>query len=258
MKAITLSVDRNRPFLLNMYQSYLEFLPDAKLDFLFPWQSLEPPEGLPQLLGRRLDESFKASVLGLLDGIPDEEWVYWATDDRYLVAADAGIFRAVQDGVAAGDFDDFESVMLDNPSRLRGKVIPDQMTVGSGDLQISFDIRMDLLKIWQHQFVRTGLLRAIFHAMPDEMGQAKEMDQVVRSFEKTRDFHRAQPAISHLKFAESMSRGIPTKDAMQAISRRNIYFPPSRRWQWKPRHLFQFIMRHKQIPWFLLKRPKNN
>jgi hypothetical protein len=132
------------------------------------------------------------------------------------------------------------------------------MTVGLGDLQISFDIRMDLLKIWQHQFVRTGLLRTIFQAMPDAMGQAKEMDQVVRSLEKTRDFPRAQPAISHLKFAESMSRGIPTKDAMQAISRRNIYFPPSRRWQWKPRHLLQFIMRHKQIPWFLLKRPKNN
>jgi hypothetical protein len=250
IKVVTLTFDQNRPFFENMLMSYQELLPGQGLDFCLPYQTDDSVAEGQTVRLMKTDPGIRATVLSQLRGLDDSDWIYWATDDRFLVGANLTVFERVRQMIQKGTFEDFDGVLLNSKHSQMGKVNPSQLELGIGSDAITFDLREDLLTIWLHQFLRVWVLRVIFEAMPEELNQAKLMDTYVRQLEEKLLVRRLQTRDDFLVFQESLSRGIPTREGVRALRSRNLGVPASKKIL-KLKSLIQFILRHKQIPWYL-------
>ena len=148
---------------------------------------------------------FRASVLGLLDGLADDDWVYWCIDDKYVAWIDVPLAAAVAEALPAiGDrrvsglsfarARHLASLRSDSGERLR-----------QGPL--AFDRRGDFRQIWLHQFLRAKVLRGLFEGFPERIDSAKEMDALHRGARLPVDQHLYVLDRNAVVFGESTSRG---------------------------------------------------
>src|SRR5207249_11495979 len=88
MKAFVLTFDRQRAITQPMILQYQRLWPDHPFCFRIPYQKLggitsdqleyvKTPGDTP--------EAIPAAILQLLADLPDEEWVYWCSDDKYPI-----------------------------------------------------------------------------------------------------------------------------------------------------------------------------
>ena len=119
----------------------------------------------------------RATALGLLDGLDDDEWVYWCIDDKYPVRIDVGRMDRVV-GALAGVVDPAVAALCPTRpgSRHVGRLdLPERHVVGGS----SFARRVSWERIWLHQFARVGLIRSLMDPMPDELPAAQVMDDLI-------------------------------------------------------------------------------
>ena len=88
MKAIVLTFDRHRAITQHMILQYERLWPDHPFCFRIPYQNLGGINS-DQLEYIRTPgdtaEDIPDAVLQLLADLPDEEWVYWCSDDKYPI-----------------------------------------------------------------------------------------------------------------------------------------------------------------------------
>src|SRR5437667_5709302 len=87
MKAIVLTCDRYRAITEHMILQYERLWPDHPFVFHIPYQNIAGVE-TERAKYFRTPEALKATVLQLLAGLDDEEWIYWCVDDKYPIAFD--------------------------------------------------------------------------------------------------------------------------------------------------------------------------
>ena len=56
--------------------------------------------------------AIKATVLTLLDGLPDDEWIYWCIDDKYPVALDLDAVAPLPALLARAESDDMDGLLF--------------------------------------------------------------------------------------------------------------------------------------------------
>lgn len=85
MKAIVLSFDKQRGFCQLLYKLYMEMWKDCPLTFRIPWNKENPKyfEDKSNVELIQCDSPIRSTMKALLNGIEDDEWVYWCIDDRY-------------------------------------------------------------------------------------------------------------------------------------------------------------------------------
>lgn len=85
MKAIVLSFDKQIGFCQLLYKLYMEMWQDCPLTFRIPWNEENPKyfKDKPNVELIHCDSPIQSTMKALLNGIEDEEWVYWCIDDRY-------------------------------------------------------------------------------------------------------------------------------------------------------------------------------
>jgi len=184
--AIVMTCQRYMPIAEHMIDSYATAWPGHPFRFRLP-----DGEAARELAGRRggcvelvpTEEGegrgrFRAAVVGLLAGIPDDGWVYWCIDDKYVAWLDSATAGAVvkramritDPGVAGLSF--ARARHLDGVRRTG-----EQFVIGG----LAFDRRFDYRQIWLHQLLRAKVLRSLFEGFPERIGSAKEMDALHRA-----------------------------------------------------------------------------
>ena len=89
MKAIVLSCDKYHPITNHMILTYEKLQPSNKLTYRIPWNN-KYPQDIVDTFGDKVEPintplEFKKTIFGLIEDLDDEEWIFWCSDDTYLV-----------------------------------------------------------------------------------------------------------------------------------------------------------------------------
>lgn len=178
MRAIVLSCDRYAPMAAHMVRTYRTLWPDHPFVFRIPFQEAPWPDAWrdPAIELVRSPGPIVATMETLLRDLPDDEWVYWCIDDKWLMDIDVVAVERLHRWLAAGDDPAVSGLifcrcrmLLDDGhvSAEGGTTTPD----GEALLR-----RLDYFQFWIHQYVRVGVLREAFRRFPGEPTRAKQMD----------------------------------------------------------------------------------
>lgn len=223
--AIVLTCQRNIPVAEHMIDRYASHWPDHPFRFRLPDCSAARAlaERSPVRLQLMPTEEgdgrgqFRAAVLGLLDGLGDDEWIYWCTDDRYVEWIDVPMARSLVDLVTTTEDSRIAGVCF---ARARGltKLDPareDTLKLGNYVLVR----RPDYRQIWLHQLLRTKVLRGIFERFPPRVAEARDMGPLARSAPLPDDCRLYVTSRNAVVFGESTARGRLTANCARSMSR---------------------------------------
>ncbi len=223
MRALVLTFDRYRAITLHMIAAYREKWPDHPLRFRIPYQAMAIP-GADEAELVRTPPGIKPTMMGLLDGLADDEWVYWCIDDKYPIEVDAAALPRTAEWVAGIEDPQIAGILI---CRCR-KLLSTRFLTGhvlTGPDGGRFLERSGYEQIWIHQFLRVKVLRHIFASFPDEIPNAKEMDFLIKAVAKPAG-HRLFVAEKNMAvFGESASRGLLTENCHASILRRGLPLP---------------------------------
>jgi|688.fasta_scaffold171172_3 hypothetical protein len=223
--AIVLTCQKYVPLAEHMIDRYAAVWPDHPFVFRLPDGSaaremaLRHP-GRVTLVPTAEGEGrgrFRAAVLGLLDGLADDAWIYWCIDDKYVMWLD----RRAADGVVQA----VRSVTDPGICGLcfaRARKLFDPAHISTEQLRIgrqTFLRRTSYSQIWLHQFLRVRVLRDLFAGFPEVIESAKEMDAL--HLARTLPADQRLYVLDHnaVVFGESTSRGVLTANCAASLRR---------------------------------------
>ncbi|HUS24339.1 MAG TPA: hypothetical protein VM369_05275 [Candidatus Binatia bacterium] len=215
MKAIVLSCDRYRPLTEHMTFQYGRLWPDHPFVFRIPYQQLAGRDDARHEY-RQTPFAIKATVLALLEGLPDEEWIYWCIDDKYPVWLDLPRIRDAMQWAESQPTGAADGVLFCRArSVLSPRAFTGQQTHTAG--------RQLLLRqkaygqIWVHQLLRVRVLRHLFACFPDAIPQAKSLDALLRAVALPPDHALWVTSRNHAVFGESTQAGRLTANARDSF-----------------------------------------
>lgn len=180
MKAIVLTYDRYISITDHMLYTYQKLWASNPFEFRIPYQIY--PQFLKDKYGKKIelistDKSIKSTALKLLEDIPDNEWIYWCMDDKYLIQIEEKkvneiyeFVKTVNDTNICGiAFCRFRKWLQDDYVKKDSKLV--------GVNGQTFLERVDYSQIWIHQFVRAKVFRDLFNSFPERPFNAREMDK---------------------------------------------------------------------------------
>ena len=187
MKAIVLSCDKYHPMTNHMILTYQKLWPSNKLKFLVPWNE-EKPKSMVEKFGSSKVElvntpiEFKKTISGLLENIDDNEWIFWASDDTYLMEINEDKANKTHSFVES----------LDDISKIGvtfGYIRAVPMNSDSNQFieydDLKFIKRTYLTNQWAHQYWRAWVLKYMFDCIEEAPKyQAKAMDGMLSSDNK--------------------------------------------------------------------------
>ena len=236
MKAIVLTCDRYRTLTEHMIFKYESLWPDHPFVFHVPFEH-SPPAQSPAIESVQSPPAIKATVLTLLEGLDDEQWVYWCIDDKYPIAFDLRRVKALVRWISQADVPDVAGVLFCRDREIRqGRYL----TGGSitDDRGHRYLERKGYEQIWLHQLLRVKVLRHLFGSFPDDIPAAKAMDDLKSQVPKPAA-HRLYVTRHNLAvFGESTSRGRLSQNAYQSIVKHKLTLPD---WHSKPPAQTQII-----------------
>ena len=233
MKAIVLSCDRYHKITNHMIATYQHLWPSNQLKFLIPYN-----EKYPKFLEDKWREKvefvktpveFKKTMDGLLKNIDDDEWIYWCTDDSYLVDLNEEAANNTYDFVTNIQDSSIYSVIF-----FQGAYDREHNTFDRNDFinhnGYKFLRKKKITYQWQHQFCRAKVIKKMFECL-DEPTYAKEMDFMQKE-EKSKKFwdmiNEGKWYVSEhnsVIMGEPTSRSKLTRNGLESFERYNLEAP---------------------------------
>ncbi|MEN9728384.1 MAG: hypothetical protein RL434_2750 [Pseudomonadota bacterium] len=232
LPAVVLSWDPNRIYVEHMIRRYAREWPDHPLEFHVPYQNKDRPVQGARCQMVQTPPGIVDTVLTLIEGFTDETWVYWCIDDKYPLWLDVPFINRLARTIITHSAPGLDGVLFcragsdraDNRHATRLGAIPSHLEcAGLGTLLL----RPDWSRIWIHQFIRVGMLRALFAGMPRDLVRAKDMDDAKKRIPLPQGAVLALTRGSHAVFGESASRGIVTADCVAAMRELGLDPPAS-------------------------------
>jgi hypothetical protein len=223
IKAIVLSCDRYRAITEHMILQYARLWPDHPFVFHIPYQTLRGEE-MDRTRYFETPEGLRATVLQLLDGLDDEEWIYWCVDDKYPIAlVTEKITELITDAMRSPDMSGLMfcrcRVTLDSPKL---SLYPGKQVNALGDVYLE---RKAWYQIWIHQLLRVKVLRYLFTKMPEDISSAKMMDKLKDEVRKLPEHHLFVTEKNFAIFGESTNRGAITQNCYESAMASGIELP---------------------------------
>jgi hypothetical protein len=216
IKAIVLSYDRNRILTEHMMVQYERIWPTHPFIFHIPYQELGGVDN-DRATYIQTPKPIKATVMRLIENLPDEEWIYWCMDDRYPITLRTETIERML-GNALGNprmdgllFCRCRSLLRKPKQTLYGREYVD------GDGTVYYR-RRGWRQIWIHQMMRVGVLRHLFAHLPDELPNANAMDKLKHEVVMPRHFRLFVTKNNFAVFGESTRRGKITQNCYESIS----------------------------------------
>ena len=229
MKAIVLSCDKYHPLADLMMHTYQKLWPDNPFVFRVPYNEVYPQWLQDKYKGKieliKAPFPVKETMKTLLSDIPDDEWLYWCMDDRYLMKIDpkraSDIYKKVL------ELSDKQIVSVSMARRKQERWYKEGAFIKlPGGFKLLESIYTDsdqLHDMWSHQFARCKPVRRMFESFPDRPFVAKEMDYFPKRKlvgEKRYDAER-----DIITSGESTSRGELTINCFLALKRWGLKVP---------------------------------
>ena len=234
--AIVLTYDANHLYTSHMVRLYGRLWPDHPFEFLVPYQSQKARMGLmevsPSVQARSAPPSIRQTVLSLLEGYQDDQWIYWCIDDKYPVWLDVSYLRSLSATILASPLRGVDGICFCRARKLlSGKALmADRFGLRKVQFSPSLGLlfrRSDYSQIWLHQFLRVGVLRHLFTSFPEVISGAKQLDELKRSVDLP-GAHRIYVTYSnHARFGESTSRGRVTVNCLRSMESEGLLLPSS-------------------------------
>ena len=234
MKAIVLSYDRNHPLVDHTLATYMKHWPSNEFVFRVPYQ--QRPTWLENKYAGRIepietDSSIKGTVLTLVSDLQDDEWVYWAIDDKYIVALDEAFANHCHRWISQQDDPSVQGLLFCRCRRLLGEENLRPAGPDSPDIGERLRERRNYWQFWLHQYMRVGVLRSTFDRFPDFPFVARQMD----TFTGQRDGHNVKEfspdqkmylsELNHARFGESTTLGRLTRNCRRSMERYELPSP---------------------------------
>lgn len=223
IKALVMTYDRHRVFAEHMMAVYNDLWPDHPFQFIIPYQQLAGAESELRRY-KQSPQSIRETMYTLLEGIDDEEWVYWCWDDNYPVWLDVkrmsdivSWIRSIQDHEVSGILACRCFKFQGQRSLLANKIYD---TSGNGYLEIK-----GYRRIWSHQFLRAKVVRHLFEILPDDFVDVNTMGSVIRHSECPISHRRFVSEQNCMLLGESMISGVITKNCYESMVRYGLSMP---------------------------------
>lgn len=211
-----------------MIQQYDRLWPDHPFVFRIPYQSLggdvgarveyiHSPESSP--------EDIPATMLRLLAGVDDDEWIYWCADDKYPITLSLDKVKRLMDYARISP--EVSGLMFCRCRATLGcpdlALYPGEHKTPTGEILLE---RRAWYQIWLHQFLRAKVLRHFFLEMPPGIRTAKSMlSDPENEILKLAD-HRLFVTKENLAvYGESTHRGRITRNCYESMRSSNIALP---------------------------------
>lgn len=218
MQAIVLSHEPRHAFVELVLRSY-EHWPCGDFVFRVPFTT-RPPAFRTE---RRVEPVRAAEPVGdtmaaLLEGIADDEFVYWCTDDRYLDAVlDRAALESLDAWVRSGAELPFDAL------RLLNHTPPGPGAIAVGTARVHEHRAETARGFWHHSYVRAGVLRECF------LGSRRRdctVEEVNRDLRAGRFRHRILSATDSLvRLGETTILGRITANCVEAFARVGLAVP---------------------------------
>jgi hypothetical protein len=178
MKAIVLSCDKYRPVVEHMLLTYQQLWPDHPFTFRIPYEEDSVfPVDLGSIEPIKSSALIKPKILGLIKDLPDDEWVYWCIDDKFLIEINPEVSSHLVAFVENIDDPSITGIGFCRCRRMCGAPFVSKEAVLTTDLGIQLLRRFDFNQIWLHQLLRVKVLRELFESFPDFDFKPIEMDE---------------------------------------------------------------------------------
>jgi hypothetical protein len=216
MKAIVLSCDRYRLLADHMILAYGRLWPRHPFRFRVPYQELAPTQPQARVEYRKTPLAIKPTMRELLADLPDDEWIYWAIDDKYPIWMELEPIERLLAWIATPAAEAADCVLfcrcmwMWDPKRLTGE----RLAGPGGELLLE---RRAWEQIWMHQFVRVKVIRYLFDHFPDEIPNTAIMDEVKRVMPKPPSLRLWVTRRNRAAFGESTEQGTLTPNCRRSI-----------------------------------------
>lgn len=223
IKAIVLTYDRNHIITEHMIRCYQNVWPNNPFVFHIPYQDPETRVPAHNKVYIKTPVSFRATVLGLLENLPAEEWVYWCIDDKYPIKINTSVFEYVFNSLQTFP-SNIASILLCRTKKLL--LEENVREFYFSQLQIDVLERITLHQFWAHQFIRVKTLRRIFNAMPDTIEMPTDM---VKHLHKTQILDSEKLLVSkvnNIVFGESTAKRVLTENCRISLEENGFPMPP--------------------------------
>jgi hypothetical protein len=222
IKAIVLTYDRNHIITEHMIACYQKIWPDNPFVFHIPYQNPAICKPADNKVYINTPDSFRQTVLGLLEGIPDDEWVYWCIDDKYPIKFIKESYDLVIKNLNLIP-KTIASILLCRAAKLLLEEYVRDTHVPQLELEVLE--RISLHQFWLHQFIRAKLLRRIFNSVPDNVETPRNMVQYTRST-KLYEFERLIVSKkNNIIFGESTAKGGLTENCRLSLKENGFPMP---------------------------------
>lgn len=225
IKAIVLTCDKYRAITDHMIFCYNKIWPNHPFCFQVPYQNLSPTLNMDTVQYVKSPSDIKGTVLTLLEGLDDEEIVYWCIDDKYPIKLDLQKIEAIHQWL----FDRHEKQSISGllfcrcRSMLKRKNLSgEKLTDDQGNVFLG---RVDYKQIWIHQYLKVKVIRHLFNSFPDEIHVPKEMDHLKKQVEKPLSHRLFVTKENFAVFGESTSRGVLTKNCYKSMVKEKLSIP---------------------------------
>lgn len=229
MKAIVLTYDKYQVFTEHMIDAYQKVWPDNPFTFRLPFQLLgeyyrNKYQDKVELI--KSESDIVSTMNTLLNGLDENEWIYWCMDDRYPIFIDTKAVNQIYQWVKTIQDTSISAILFLNsrkgqkPQNLHyfNKKLVDTTTN-------KYRQRKNYTMIWMHQFMRVKVMRHLFSHFPTNLKSAKEMDYIMFKLQLPQD-HKLYVLNKNLGiFGESTSRGKLTKNCYSSLKKGNYNIP---------------------------------
>ncbi len=207
MLAIVLTYDRNRAVANHMMDCYARLWPGHPFQFMVPFQ--DKIELMEKVTHVHSEPGIRATMMTLLSSLPDGETVFWCMDDKYPMWLSVPRIEACMEYAQRPEVNGLlccRSGFAFTYKYLTGN----QVEMENGETLLE----QAIWQIWPHQFIKAGVLRKFFEALPEKLTCAREMDAL-----------KDQPIIprkyvvknNRAVFAESMVNGKLTRSCLKSM-----------------------------------------
>ena len=219
-----MTFDKYRVLTDHMIFKYAQLWPDHPFQFRVPYQELGLSPASQRIEYRRTAPGIKETVLALLEDLPDDELIYWCIDDKYPISLDVPRIARIYEWLSR-ERDSRVSGLLCCRCRhmwddryLTGETINDPR----GNVYLE---RANYAQIWQHQFVRVGVIRHLFESFREVIDYPRRMDRMKEKLPKPAS-HRLFVSHRNLAvFGESAERGILTLNCRRSLAANGLPAP---------------------------------
>jgi hypothetical protein len=226
MKAIVLSYDKQVGLAQLVIKAYQNMGVANYLEFLVPINQQDTRKYFDQFDNVRCidsPEDIINTMRSLLEGIPDEEWVYWCIDDRYPLSVNPYEFERILELINKGDLAFANGIKL---MHWREDLTNETKIINN--IEFSKQESIGTMGFWHHHFLRAKVLRRFF--LTDNIHNYNQIGRINRYQNKKEkldffDGYYVPMETTIATFGEPLTLGRLTKNGFKALEDNNCIVP---------------------------------